>query len=113
MQNCRFHCAYYPDGVEHSLSDNNPVEDEAMNLHSKSEVAEFEFLEDVSYETLDAFTDDYDHRRYPSVELRKAWDIFHKRFSGMTSVCDDCFEMIDKLSLGCGCEMFNHFVGQR
>jgi hypothetical protein len=75
---------------------------------------EFNFLEELSYQNMEEDRTDYYHSRHPSVELRKAWDIFnHKRFSGMWSVCDECYDMIDELSLGCSCEIFNHFVGQR
>lgn len=55
----------------------------------------------------------YRHTTYHGHGLDKAWDIFCKRFTGMLSICDECFDNVDELSVSCRCDMFDHFVGKR
>jgi hypothetical protein len=55
----------------------------------------------------------YRNATYHGHGLDKAWDIFCKRFTGMLSICDECFDNVDELSVSCRCDMFDHFVGKR
>lgn len=114
LQNCRFHCVYRLDCLKYTMEDYDPIEDEGLELYTDWEGTEREFLDELTYQAVEEGKADYDHSRYPSVELRKAWDIFNlKRFSGPSSACDDCYEEIAELICGCHCDMFDYFVGSR
>jgi len=111
------------------MSDYDPLEDKELHdwptiLDEQTEavyVENFTYRQDLAElrreEDLDLSYDDPGERHsqsHAAVELKKAWDLFNKkRFSGLCSVCDDCFEEIDELSVGCNCEIFDRFVGRR
>lgn len=117
LQNCRFHCAYFPDGDDKFIYGENGNPDYQVPLNSYE--AEADYIGCVNWQASVGNTNDFDESEFPDMNLqilRRAWDVFHhKRFLGK---CKDCeaqlpHDSVPQRDNGCGCEMWSHFVGLR
>jgi len=111
LQHCRFHIAYYPDGIEGEWSD---IDQDEMN----SETGEFPTLshwDDIEGEYMfEAHYDrDQDTNPDPSIELRKARAVFHEsRWLHQCEGREETF-IARPQDGGCRCNIWSHFVSKR
>lgn len=114
LQNCRFHCAYFPFGGEKFV--NAVGVNPAYMIPLDSYEAEADHVGCVAWQASGGGSFHFDATIFPAVELRKAWDIFHhRRFLGK---CKDCAaqpsdNLVSQNDDGCHCELWSYFVARR
>jgi hypothetical protein len=107
LQNCRFHYAYHPEGIEREWSDIEPDEmDSETGEHpTHRDWDEVECC--YTYEMEENYGPD------PPIELRKARAVFNQsRWIQMCEGCEETFTAIYEDG-PCKCDMWSHFVGRR